>query len=99
MVGFIAKPTIFCVIARPQRGRGNLKGEGMASRGEVREHKTRGNSYYKNMGFAALFRVLFLHFKVLFRSAQPSFVTGWQIDSLKIAASGARALLAMTKNR
>ena len=30
------KPTIFCVIARPQRGRGNLKAEGMASRSEAR---------------------------------------------------------------
>ncbi len=29
-----------CVIARPQRGRGNLKAEGMASRAEARERKT-----------------------------------------------------------
>ena len=51
--------------------------------------------------FAASFRFLSslqgsVHFKVLFRSALPYFVTGWQIASLKIAASGARALLAMT---
>ena len=31
----------FRVIARPQRGRGNLKAEGMASRNEARDHKTR----------------------------------------------------------
>ena len=35
-------------------------------------------------------------FMVLFRSALPYFVTGWQIVPLKIAAAGARALLAMT---
>ena len=40
MVGFIAKPTIFCVIARPQRGRGNLKAKGMASRNEARQQET-----------------------------------------------------------
>ena len=55
--------------------------------------------YRKKHGFTASFCFLFLYFKVLFRSAQPSFVTGWQIVSLKIAASGARALLAMTQNR
>ena len=61
----------FCVIARPQRGRGNLKAEGMASRSEAREHETRKNPYHKKHGFAASFRFLFLYFKVLFRSAQP----------------------------
>ena len=40
MAGFYEKPAIFCVIARPQRGRGNLKAEGMESRGEARERKT-----------------------------------------------------------
>ena len=47
--------------------------------------------------FAASFCFLFLHSKVLFRSAQPYFVTGWQTVPFKIAASGAKcALLAMT---
>ena len=32
---FQIKPSQFRVIARPQRGRGNLKVEGMASRGEA----------------------------------------------------------------
>ena len=71
IVGFIAKPTIFCVIARPQRGRGNLKVEGMASRGEAREHEARGKPYHKKMGFAASFRFLALPSKALFHSVQP----------------------------
>ena len=58
--------------------------------------KQKGSPITKNMGIAASFCVLILYFKVLFRSAQPYFVTGRQIVSLKIAASGARALLAMT---
>ena len=37
---FYRKTYHFCVIARPQSGRGNLKAEGMASRGEAREHET-----------------------------------------------------------
>ena len=37
----------FRVIARPQRGRGNLEGEGMASRGEAREHVAKEKPYYK----------------------------------------------------
>ena len=37
----------FRVIARPQRGRGNLKVKGMASRGEVREYETSRNAYCK----------------------------------------------------
>ena len=37
---FYCKTYHFCVIARPQRGRGNLKAEGMASRSEAREHET-----------------------------------------------------------
>ena len=36
---FFVKTCHFCVIARPQRGRGNLKAKGMASRGEARERK------------------------------------------------------------
>ena len=39
---FYPKTSQFCVIARPQRGRGNLKVEGMASRGEAREHRSTG---------------------------------------------------------
>ena len=35
----------FRVIARPQRGRGNLKAEGMASRSEAREHEAKRNTY------------------------------------------------------
>ena len=35
----------FRVIARPQRGRGNLKVEGMESRGEAREHEARRNTH------------------------------------------------------
>ncbi len=40
----------FRVIARPQRGRGNLKAEGMASHGEAREYEAKGNSYHKKHG-------------------------------------------------
>ena len=59
--------------------------------------KQDGSPITKNMRFAASFRFLFLHyFMVLLHSVQPYFVTGWQIDSFKIAALGARALLAMT---
>ena len=36
---FFVKTCRFCVIARPQRGRGNLKAKGMVSRGEARERK------------------------------------------------------------
>ena len=59
--------------------------------------KQDGSPITKNIRFAASFRFLFLHyFMVPFHSVQPYFVTGWQIALLKIAASGARALLAMT---
>ena len=68
---FTPKHPNFRVIARPQRGRGNLKAEGMASHGEAWEHEAKGKPYHKNMGFAASFRFLSLYFKVLFRSAQP----------------------------
>ena len=61
-----------------------------------RSGKQDGSPITKNMRFAASFRLLFLYFNVLFRSALPYFVTGWQIVRFKIAASGARALLAMT---
>ena len=37
----------FRVIARPQRGRGNLKAEGMASHGEAREYVAKRNPYHK----------------------------------------------------
>ena len=50
----------------------------------------------KNRRFAASFRFLALPSKALFHSALPYFVPGWQIVPSKIAASGARALLAMT---
>ena len=76
-VRFQAKTPQFCVIARPQRGRGNLKVEGMASQSEAREYETKRNTYKKgiliirNMRFAASFRFLSLHFKALFRYAQP----------------------------
>ena len=65
----------------------------------VREYVAKRNPYHKNHGFAASFRFLSLPSKVLFRSAQPYFVPGWQIAPFKIAASGAGALLAMTQNR
>ena len=68
---FQIKTFQFCVIARPQRGRGNLKVEGKASRGEAREHVAKRNPYRKKQRFAASFRFLSLHSKVLFRSAQP----------------------------
>ena len=35
---FTLKTFQFCVIARPHRGRGNLKAEGMESRNDTREH-------------------------------------------------------------
>ena len=38
---FSRKTYHFLVIARPHRGRGNLKAKGMASRNEVREHETK----------------------------------------------------------
>ena len=59
--------------------------------------KQEGSPITKNMRFATSFRFPSLSFKVLFRSAQPLFVPGWQIVSSKIAASGARALLTMTR--
>ena len=93
---FQTKPLQFRVIARPQRGRGNLKAEGMASRDEAREHKARGNPYREKHGFTASFCFLFLYFKVLFHSVQPYFVPGFRFAPFKISASGARALLAMT---
>ena len=65
----------FRVIARPQRGRGNLKVEGMASRTEAREHVAKRNPYRKKHRFAALFRVSSLHSKVLLRPVQPYFVS------------------------
>jgi len=70
----------------------------MASRTEAREHETRRKPYHKKHGFTVSFCFLFLHFKVLLRSVLPYFVPGWQIESLKIAASGAKncAFLAMT---
>ena len=70
--------------------------------------KQRGKSYHKKIWDSPLHSAfsLFLsrfcsfqvsvHSKVLFRSALPYFVTGWQTVPFKIAASGARALLAMT---
>ena len=74
---FQIKPSRFRVIARPQRGRGNLKVEGVASRDEAREWEARRQPYRKNMRFAASFRFLFLHyFMVLLHSLQPYFVTG-----------------------
>jgi hypothetical protein len=48
----------------------------MASHGEAWEREAKGNPYHKNMGFAASFRFFSLYFKVLFRSAQPYFVSG-----------------------
>ena len=45
----------------------------------------------KNVRFAVSFRFLFLHLKVLLRSVLPYFVPGWQIVSLKIAASCAKS--------
>ena len=57
---FTPKHPDFRVIARPQHGRGNLKAEGMASRGEAREHETGRNSYHKRHGFAASFCFLAL---------------------------------------
>jgi len=57
------KTSQFRVIARPQRGRGNLKVEGMASRGEAREHVAKRNTYLlQKMGFAASFRATIFRF-------------------------------------
>ena len=50
------KRSKFGVIARPQRGRGNLKAEGMASRNEAREHEAKRNPYHKKHGFTASFQ-------------------------------------------
>ena len=58
---FQIKTFQFCVIARPQCGRGNLKAEGMASRGEAREHEAKRNPYHKNMRFAVSFCCLTLY--------------------------------------
>ena len=49
---FYPKTSQFRVIARPQRGRGNLKVNSMASRGEAREHVAKRNTYH----YAASFR-------------------------------------------
>ena len=42
--------SVFVSLPRPQRGRGNLKVEGMASRGEAREHVAKRNTYNKKHG-------------------------------------------------
>ena len=47
---FTPKASQFRVIARPQRGRGNLKVEGMASRTEARESVAKRNPYRKKHG-------------------------------------------------
>ena len=47
---FTPKHPDFHVIARPQRGRGNLKAEGMASHGEAWEHEAKGKPYHKKHG-------------------------------------------------
>ena len=47
---FTPKHPDFRVIARPQRGRGNLKAEGMASHGEAREHVAKEKPYHKKHG-------------------------------------------------
>ena len=55
-VRFPQKTSQICVIARPQRGRGNLKAEGMASRSEAREHVAKRNTYNKKHEIRRLFR-------------------------------------------
>ena len=73
----------FRVIARPQRGRGNLKGEGMASRGEARDYKQAGILIAKNMRVAASFRLTIFRFGM----------TNRIVKDCRVAA-----LLAMTKS-
>ena len=46
-VCFSNKSVSICVIVRPQRGRGNLKVEGRASRGEAQEWEPRRQPYHK----------------------------------------------------
>ena len=58
---FQTKTPRFGVIARPHCGRGNLKAEGMAFRGEAREHEARRNPYHKKHGFTASFCFLALY--------------------------------------
>ena len=58
---FLPKTSQLCVIARPQRGRGNLKVKGMASRNEAREWETRQKPYHKKHGYTASFCFLSLY--------------------------------------
>ena len=103
-VRFQTKAPRLGVIARPQSDRGNLKVKGMASRGEAREHEARAYGSTKQKGIPITKNMDSLRrsasslpSKVLIRPAQPYFVPGCRLVPLKIAASGARALLAMTR--
>ena len=96
MVGFIAKPTIFVSLRGRNAAVAIFKPKvwhPVAKHGSTKQEEI---PITKNRRSAASFRFLALPSKALFHSAQPYFVTGWQIVPSKIAASGARALLAMT---
>ena len=73
---FYPKTVPIFVSLRGAQRRGNLKVEGVASRGEAREHEARGNPYHKKHRFAASFRFRFLHSNALFRYGKPYFVPG-----------------------
>ena len=63
------KTSQFCVIARPQRGRGNLEAEGMASRSEAREHEAKKIPITKDMdSLLHSASSLFIYGSVSFRS-------------------------------
>ena len=95
---FQTKTPQFCVIARPQRGRGNLKAEGKASRGEARECETKKEALSQKMDSLRRFAVsLFIYGSVSFRATIVR--SGMANRSVKDCRVGrkSRALLAMTR--
>ena len=89
-----------CVIARPQRGRGNLKVQGMASRNEAREYEARGKPYPKKHGIRRFIplSVSLFHGPVSFRATIFRFgMTNRIVKDCRVGRKKC-ALLAMTEN-
>ena len=88
----------FRVIARPQRGRGNLKVEGMASRTEAREHVAKRNPYHKKHGNRCVVLLPLSSFQGFVSSRSTIFRFGMTNRSVKDCRVGRKscALLAMT---
>ena len=89
-----------CVIARPQRGRGNLKVQGMASRNEAREYEARGKPYPKKHGIRRFIPLSLSLFQgpVSFRATIFRFgMTNRIVKDCRVGRKKC-ALLAMTEN-